>query len=256
MSDAQPRSIEVSVEVPGTPEAVWHAIATGPGISSWFMPMRVEEREGGRVETGDEPAEASLVTAWEPPTRLVFEGPEGSPHPLAYEWLVEARSGGTCIVRLVNSGFGQGSEWDGDYDAMTRGWEMFLEHLRIHLTHFAGRTAEPVVPSGFASGPNEAAWKALCDALGVADDLQPGDAFVTGEHAPPLRGTVATVVPIGYLLVLEAPLPGTALVVAEGDEQVMLSAWLYLYGDATRADDIRAIWTSWMTERFPAPAPG
>ena len=28
------RSIRVEVEVPGTPEEVWQAIATGPGVSS------------------------------------------------------------------------------------------------------------------------------------------------------------------------------------------------------------------------------
>jgi hypothetical protein len=28
------RSVQVDVEVPGTPEEVWKAIATGPGISS------------------------------------------------------------------------------------------------------------------------------------------------------------------------------------------------------------------------------
>ncbi len=30
------RSVQVEVEVPGTPEEV-EAIATGPGISSWFV---------------------------------------------------------------------------------------------------------------------------------------------------------------------------------------------------------------------------
>ena len=32
------RSVTVEVEVPGTPEEVWQAIATGPGVSSWFVP--------------------------------------------------------------------------------------------------------------------------------------------------------------------------------------------------------------------------
>ena len=32
------RSISVEVEVPGTPEEVWDAIATDPGISKWFVP--------------------------------------------------------------------------------------------------------------------------------------------------------------------------------------------------------------------------
>ena len=38
------RSVQVEVEVPGTPEEVWQAIATGPGVSSW----RSEERRVGK----------------------------------------------------------------------------------------------------------------------------------------------------------------------------------------------------------------
>ena len=46
------RSVQVEVEVPGTPEEVWQAIATGPGISSWFVPTEFEEqrREARRGE--------------------------------------------------------------------------------------------------------------------------------------------------------------------------------------------------------------
>jgi hypothetical protein len=29
-----------------------------------------------------------------------------------FEWLVEARDGGTCVVRLVTTGFGSGEDWD------------------------------------------------------------------------------------------------------------------------------------------------
>ena len=43
------RSVQVEVEVPGTPEEVWKAIATGPGISSWFVPTEFEERDGKPV---------------------------------------------------------------------------------------------------------------------------------------------------------------------------------------------------------------
>ena len=41
------RSIQVEVEVPGTPEQVWEAIATGAGVSSWFVPTEMEGRVGG-----------------------------------------------------------------------------------------------------------------------------------------------------------------------------------------------------------------
>ena len=62
------RSIEVEVEVPGTPEEVWQAIATGPGISSWFVPAEFEERDGkpAKIESAGSPAATarSRSRAW------------------------------------------------------------------------------------------------------------------------------------------------------------------------------------------------
>ena len=43
------RSVQVEVEVPGTPEQVWQAIATGPGVGAWFVPTEVDGRIGGTV---------------------------------------------------------------------------------------------------------------------------------------------------------------------------------------------------------------
>ena len=67
------RSVQVEVEVPGTPEEVWQAIATGPGISSWFVPTEFEERDGKpvAVKVNIVPGMEfrSPVTAWEPPRR-------------------------------------------------------------------------------------------------------------------------------------------------------------------------------------------
>lgn len=101
------RSIELEVEVVGTPEEVWRAIATGPGISSWYVPHTVEERAGGAAMAsfgeGPEMQIPGRVAAWEPPHRIVFDG-GASDEGLAFEWLVEARAGGICIVRLVNTG--------------------------------------------------------------------------------------------------------------------------------------------------------
>src|SRR5437764_60348 len=45
------RSVQVEFEAPGTPEQVWQALATGPGISSWFVPTDIEEQGGKRWKT-------------------------------------------------------------------------------------------------------------------------------------------------------------------------------------------------------------
>lgn len=111
------RSVQAEVEVPGTPEQVWQAIATGPGISSWFVPSEVEERVGGAVTSSLGPGMDSLstITAWEPPHRFAANSGEdmGPDHPtIATEWIVEARSGGICVVRVVHSWFTSRDDWD------------------------------------------------------------------------------------------------------------------------------------------------
>ena len=47
---AHPFEVRKELELDATPEEVWDAIATGPGIDSWFMGTNeVEPRVGGRV---------------------------------------------------------------------------------------------------------------------------------------------------------------------------------------------------------------
>ena len=136
------RSIEVEVEVPGTPEQVWQAIASGPGVSSWFVPT--EFRNDGTVVSNFGPGMESTAktTAWDPPRRFAAEsqglGP-GAP-PLATEWIVEARSGGTCIVRVVHSLFASTDDWDNQLESVESGWPGFFRGLRLYLTHFAGQS--------------------------------------------------------------------------------------------------------------------
>src|ERR1700685_3666176 len=104
-------SVQGEVEVPGTPEEVWQAIATGPGISSWFVPAEFEVRDGKpvamKVTMGPGVESTSAVTAWEPPQKWAAQSDgwmPGMPQ-IAHEWSVEARAGGICVVRIVQSLF-------------------------------------------------------------------------------------------------------------------------------------------------------
>ena len=110
------RSIQVEVEVPGTPEQVWEAIATGPGVSSWFVPTEMEGRVGGIMTCHFAPGMDSkaTITSWDPPHRLTADSESFCPGgpTVATEWTVEARSGGTCVVRVVHSLFASASDWD------------------------------------------------------------------------------------------------------------------------------------------------
>ncbi len=253
------RSIELEVEVSGTPEEVWRAIATGPGISSWYVPHTVEEREGGEASAsfgpGPEMQVAGRVAAWEPPHRVVFDGGETA-EGLAFEWLVEARDGGTCLVRLVNSGFASGEDWDDHYDGMTEGWQLFLANLQLHLEHFGGQSATAMLPMATWPGPRDAAWKRLLDALGLPADIEVGQRVdVTGADAPPLAGTVVDIADHRLALLVDEPAPGTAFIAAEGHRgDISVSIWSYLYGDqglaAVERDDPR--WRAWLAAGTPS----
>lgn len=256
-----PREIDLSVEVPGTPEEVWRAIATGPGISSWYVPHTVEERAGGAAVAsfgdGPEMQIPGRVAAWEPPHRIVFDGGEGVPG-LAFEWLVEARDGGTCVVRLINSGFGDGGPWDDQYDAMHEGWQLFLFNLRLHLEHFPGRTATPALPgAAWPVAPDEA-WRSLTTALGLPATVAAGDTVALDPgDGPALTGTVIDAAPRRLALLLSDPAPGTAFVAAEGvGSACLLSVWAYLYREDSNAlaEDVKGAWQRWLDAHAPGGA--
>ena len=45
---AHPFELSYEIEVDASPKEVWEAIATGPGVDSWFMGRNeIEPREGG-----------------------------------------------------------------------------------------------------------------------------------------------------------------------------------------------------------------
>ena len=245
--------------MPGTPEEVWRAIATGPGITSWYVPHEVEEREGGAATAsfgpGPEMQVPGRVAAWDPPRRVVFDGGEGVGG-LAFEWLVEARDGGTCVVRLVNSGFGEGGPWDDQYDDMVEGWGIFLLNLRLHLEHFAGRSAVPSLPSAHLAPRPRRAWHELTSALAVPETPSRGrpPRPRPGWRRAPRRGGVVDVAPRRVALLLDEPAPGTAFVAAEGHGTTCaLSVWAYLYGeDRDRlAAELTSAWQGWLDARTP-----
>ena len=186
-------------ELPATPEQVWQAIATGPGIDSWFMGRnQVEPGVGGTVRTvfGGYAPELT-VTAWEPGRRLAYRsatGPDG--RFIAYEFLVEAREGGSTVLRAVTSGFLPGDDWEEEYGAMRMGGELFFGTLVAHLTWFPGRTATPITAFGPPVADWDSAWARLRGELGLPDAVAEGDrARCAPDGLPPVDGVVYHVNP-------------------------------------------------------------
>ncbi len=256
------RWVEVEVEVPGTPEEVWQAIATGPGISSWFVPTEI--REDGTVVSNFGPGMESVakVTEWDPPRRFSAESQDLGPEspPVATEWIVEARSGDTCIVRVVHSLFASTDDWDNQLESWEGGWPWFFQILRLYLSHFSGQPCSAFRGMGVAPEPASEAWAALTTALGLESTVE-GQRVSASDGATPLAGTVARAVrgegDYACLLRLEEPAPGIASLFAlPMGGQIYLVIDFFLYGDgaAAAAAQVEPLWSAWINERFPIAA--
>ena len=191
-----PHEFELPFEVtlPATPDQVWDAVASGPGIDSWFMGRNdVEPRESGvaRMTAGGQ-AEDAVVTAYEPGRRFVTRtARRADGRFMAFEYLVEGRGQGSTVLRVVHSGM-LGDDWADEYDALRRGWPLHLDTLREYLEHFAGRTGVPVF--GAVPAPERTADElraAVVRALGLDGDAPVGSrARATPDGVPALDGEV------------------------------------------------------------------
>ena len=257
------RSVQVEVEVPGTPEEVWQAIATGPGIASWFVPTSFEERDGKPVAMtstfGPGIESRSAVTAWDPPHMFAAQGQGwgGSP-PIATEWTVEARAGGVCLVRVVHSLFASTEDWDNQLEGTESGWPGFFRTLRIYLTHFRGQRSALMQFVTPAAGTEAEAWDRLTAAFGLAG-VSIGQHWTAPAGVPPLSGVAEYISqrPHDALLRLETPGPGVAALgtFTMGD-QSMVALSFYYYGDQAAETAARETppWQAWINARFPLPA--
>jgi len=256
------RSVQVETIVPGTPEQVWQAIASGPGISAWFVPTTLEPKLGGalRCDFGGGMVSSAKITAWEPPFRFGAEDPGWTPGmpPVATEWSVQALDGGTCRVRVVHSLFASTDDWDAQIQGTESGWPSYFRVLRRYLERFAGQASAQVVLNAMSSEPVPAVWQRLVAALG--SEPRPGQRFalaIAPGHT--LSGVIESVDPQGegrsLFAHLEAPRPGTLFLGAFACGGSMASLQTYLYGpDAARStDQLRTPLSDWLTGLFPAP---
>lgn len=254
------RSVEAEVEVAGSPEEVWQAIASGAGISSWFVPTELEEHEGGSAVShfgpGNSMDSVAKITRWEPPHRFVAETQEG-PGTVATEWSVEARAGGVCVVRVVHSWFASTDDWDGQFEGHTYGWVVFFRLLRLYLAHFRGQSGATVQLMAATNPPTAEAWSKLAGPLGLEGAVS-GQRIASPPGAPTFAGVVERVGTAEHpeiVLRLEQPAIGLAhLFALPMGSQVYLPVRLYLYGDGAVAAAAAAepAWQAWIATRIGA----
>lgn len=135
------RTIRHEITIGAKPQAVWEAWARHDRIDRWFV-----DRAEGDMTSG-----ATVKWFWNffgvelpvhvfearPGEYLAFGGPEGAvPSALQEIWVRQA--GGATVLRLANSGFRDGPEWDEEYCGVDSGWRMALATLKHWLEHYAG----------------------------------------------------------------------------------------------------------------------
>lgn len=252
---AEPLVIELSVNVAGSLGEVWRAVASGPGISAWYVPHAVEERTGGAATAsfgpGPEMQVPGRVALWDPPRRVVFDGGPGV-EGLEFDWSVAAAAGGSCSVRLRNSGFTSDPEGRAHRDALAAGWELFLLNLQLHRAHFPGQEASASLPMATWAMSRDDAWVRLTSALGIPRAPEVGDRLEMGlPNGAELAGVVVDTAAWRVVLLLDRPAPGTGFIAVEGsDAEVSVSVWTYLYGD--EREEIAEVsdrqWRRWLEE--------
>jgi uncharacterized protein YndB with AHSA1/START domain len=261
------RWVEMELVVPGTPEQVWHALATGPGYAAWFAKSKIEPRAGGELlfDFGEGSVSKGEVTAWEPHHRFEYverEWEPGAP-PVATEITITSRSGDRCVIRMVHSLFTSSDAWDDQVEGFESGWPGFFAVLRVYLARFPLAKATSFVANVPANAGSLPAWQRLTQALGLAG-ASVGERRSTTTGPEPWSGVVEHVhqdAQQRYVVFrIEEPASGVALVGTydkgaaspDGSKASSVSVSRYYYGDEAiaRAAESEARWRAWLAETF------
>jgi uncharacterized protein YndB with AHSA1/START domain len=186
MSTKKARSYEKNFEVAAPVESVWKAITEGDELTRWFcQEARCEPDIGGQqhIDWGGGAKATCVITVWEPNAHLRTEAvrPDldnsmsaGKSEPYATDWYLE-HQGGVTRVRMVASGFGEGPDWDHEYDGTFHGWDMFHKTMKHYLEHHRGHASANVVLYAVLSVPPSEAWSRLMSAEGLIKSGSLGD---------------------------------------------------------------------------------
>jgi len=144
------RSIQLSVDVPAPAAAVFDAMTTSEGFSSWAVPMaRIDLRIGGVIEAsydskakpGDPDNIKNQIVAYVPGRLLVIhnvQAPAGFVDSALFQKTVTIMEftsvdANTTHVTLTNAGYGKGAGFDDVYSHFEWGDAYTLHELRARF---------------------------------------------------------------------------------------------------------------------------
>ncbi|MBZ5576010.1 MAG: SRPBCC domain-containing protein [Acidobacteriia bacterium] len=133
------KSLVFEVTVPAPVDAVWEAFATSQGLSTWLTPGAVVDLRKGGEWTAHYPGGKTgggTILAFTPKREMILSAmaPEQLSTVRAERttatFQFAAGAGGSTAVRLVQTGWKEGAEWDQAYDYLAQGNAQLLETLR------------------------------------------------------------------------------------------------------------------------------
>jgi uncharacterized protein YndB with AHSA1/START domain len=136
------RMLRAEIRTKATPQQAYDAWADPEKIAHWF-PDRAE----GKAEPG-----ATITWVFEKfnyriPYEVLIAQPaekfaiRWNPPPGMSAGVLEvtiAKEGGETVIKLVNSGFREGAEWNEEFEGTDSGWRMALALLKHYLENYFG----------------------------------------------------------------------------------------------------------------------
>lgn len=232
--------IQREIELPASPEQVWDAVATGPGNAGWLWPMEIEGREGGSAEGG-------TVTAWEPGRHFAVraEGEDGWFN--ALELIIEARAGGTALLRYMHHGVFV-DDWDTQYDSADAHTDFYLHTLSEYLRHFAGRRASYVSLEAPDASRRPDALDAVRRALVGTGEVTEGERVrLAPPGLDPVEGVVDYARP-NFIGVRTAD--GLYRFFGRNAWGMPVGVSLHLFADGVERDKTEQAWRAWLDDLY------
>src|SRR5580658_6618607 len=123
------KALIIEVSIPATQSEVWKAFTTSDGLSTWLTPGAVVDLRNGGEWTAHYPGGhtgGGTILSFTPQQEITLAAmaPEQFPHVRAertkakFEFIA---AGPSTLVRLTQTGWKTGEEWDKAYDYLAQG---------------------------------------------------------------------------------------------------------------------------------------
>ena len=134
---AEPKALIFEVTIPAPRVAVWRAFTTSEGLSTWLTPGAVVDLRKGGEWTAHFPGGSTgggTIVSFVPEEEITLAAlaPDRFPHVRAdrttvrFQFVVQGES---TLVKLTQTGWKSGEEWDRAFEYLARGNAQMLETL-------------------------------------------------------------------------------------------------------------------------------